>query len=274
MAERAKPGGWAGQACLVTGASRGIGREIARQLAESGARVALAGRDSGALESAVRACRERAGDATAAIAVRGDVSVAGDCRELVRATVGAFGGLDLLVNNAGISMLAPFEGLEDPEVLGRVMDVNYMGAVRCTHAALPYLVAARGRIVALASLTALAGVPTRSGYAASKHAMAGFFDSLRIELAPRGVSVTVAYPGFVDTGIRERAIGHGDGRGEGPAAGRTMSAEECARRVLTAAGARRRQVRMTWRGAVGPWLRLLAPGLVDRIAARAVGWPP
>ncbi|MFO7587072.1 MAG: SDR family oxidoreductase [Gemmatimonadota bacterium] len=209
-----------------------------------------------------------------AIVVPTDVSVPADCRRLAEATVEAFGRLDLLVNNAGISMLAPFGEVEDPETLARVMDVNYMGAVRCTHAALPQLAASGGRLVAVASLTALAGVPGRSGYAASKHAMAGFFDSLRIELASRGVSVTVAYPGFVDTGIRERAVGTGRGRGEGIAAGKMMAADECARRILEAAADRRREVRMTWRGALAPWLRLLAPRLVDRMAARAVGWPP
>lgn len=260
-----------GRAAIVTGASRGIGREIALGLARAGARVALAGRDEAALAGVAREVRELG---ATALPVRADVTVPADCRDLVAAAAGVFGRLDLLVANAGISMLAPFEQVEDPELLARVMDVNWMGAVRCTHAALPHLVAAGGRIVAVASLTALAGVPGRSGYAASKHAMRGFYDSLRIELAPRGVSVTVAYPGFVETGIRERAIGQGTGRGKGLGTGTVMPAEECARRILAAAAARSREARMTWRGTLGPWLRLLAPRFVDRMAAKAVGWPP
>ena len=260
-----------GRVAIVTGASRGIGREIVLGLARAGARVTLAARDETAL---ARVAREVADLGSTAIVVRTDVTDAADCRRLVEASVEAFGRVDLLVANAGVSMLAAFEEVEDPEVLARVMDVNWMGSVRCAHAALPHLVAAGGRIAAVASLTGLAGVPGRSGYAASKHAMRGFFDSLRIELAPRGVSVTVAYPGFVETGIRERALGRGSGRGAAPAVGRVMAADECARRILEAAAERRRETRMTWRGALAPWLRLVAPGLVDRMAAKAVGWPP
>lgn len=260
-----------GRAAIVTGASRGIGREIALALARAGGRVSLAARGEDALAGVAREVRDLG---SSAIVVPTDVTEPAACRRLVAATVEAFGRLDLLVANAGVSMLAAFEDVEDPEVLARLMDVNWMGAVRCAHAALPHLVAAGGRIVAVSSLTALAAVPGRSGYVASKHAMRGFFDSLRIELAPRGVSVTVAYPGFVETGMRERVLGHGAGRGTGPAAGTAMTAAECARRILEAAADRRRETRMTWRGTLGPWLRLMAPRLVDRVAARAVGWPP
>ena len=102
---------------------------------------------------------------------------------MVERTVAAFGRIDTLVNNAGATMWARFEDIDDMAILARIMQVNYMGAVYCTHYALPHLKASRGRLVGIASLTALVGVPTRSGYAASKHAMRGFFDSLRIELA-------------------------------------------------------------------------------------------
>ena len=124
----------------------------------------------------------------------------------------------------------------------------------------------------MSSLTGKTGVPTRTGYAASKHAMAGFFDSLRIELADDGVSVTVVYPGFVATGVRRHAVGP-DGRplGESPVQeARVMTADECARRTLEAAGRRRREVVMTARGKVGQWLRLVAPGVTDGMARRAV----
>lgn len=256
---------FADRAVLVTGASRGIGREMALQLARGGARVALMARGPDALQEAVAACRDTG---ARALGIAGDVSMEADCAAAVRRTCAELGGLDMLIANAGISMLARFEDLEDVEPLERVMRVNYLGAVYCAAHALPHLLTSRGRIVAVSSLTGLTGVPTRTGYAASKHAMRGFFDSLRIEVRQRGVSVTVAYPGFVATGIRERAVGMGPGRGPG----RAMSASDCARRILVAAARRHREVVMTPKGRLGLWLKLVAPGLVDRIAARSVGF--
>ena len=178
----------------------------------------------------------------------------------------------MLVANAGISMWARFDALKDCTALERIMQVNYFGAVYCTFHALPHLKRWRGRIVGISSLTGKTGVPTRTGYAASKHAMAGFFDSLRIELAPRGVTVTVIYPGFVATGVRRHAFGP-DGKplGDSPVReGEVMSAEECARITLDAAAKRKREVVMTLRAKVGQWLRLVAPGRTDGIAKRAI----
>jgi len=252
---------------LITGASRGIGRAMALQVATRGSRLSLTGRDLQCLESVAAECRA-AGAET--LVTPGDVGIETDVRLVVNRTVERFGVIDLLVCNAGISMVCPFLELDDSEAIETLIRVNYLGSVYFTRHALPHLVRTRGRIVAVASLSALTGVPTRSGYAASKAAMATFFDSLRIELVGQGVSVTIAYPGFVDTGIRERAAGSGDGRG--PRAVRIMSADECARRILDAARDRRREVVMTGRGKAGRWLRLIVPGLVDRIAARAVGW--
>jgi short-subunit dehydrogenase len=126
--------------------------------------------------------------------------------------------------------------------------------------------------VAVSSLTGKAGVPTRSGYAASKHALVGVFDSLRIELAVSGVSVTIIYPDFVATETRQRAFGP-DGKplGASPVQeGRVMTAEECARRIVKAAARRRREEIMGLRGKIGQWIKLIAPGLVDRIALRAI----
>ncbi|MFQ5529966.1 MAG: SDR family oxidoreductase [Gemmatimonadota bacterium] len=259
---------FAAEVFLITGASRGIGRAVALRLAGPGTRLSLTGRDVPALESVAAACRDAG---ASALVTAGDVGDPGDVAAVVQDTADRFGGVDVLVCNAGVSMVSPFEDLPDPRAIEQLIRVNYLGSVYCVQACLPHLIRARGRIVAVASLSALTGVPTRTGYAASKAAMATFFDSLRIELAHHGVSVTVAYPGFVDTGIRERATGTGEGRGQG--AGRIMTADECARRIINAARVRRREVVMTARGKLGRWLRLIAPRLVDRIAARAVGWP-
>jgi short-subunit dehydrogenase len=138
--------------------------------------------------------------------------------------------------------------------------------------ALPRLRDSRGQIVVVSSLTGLTGVPTRSGYAASKHALHGFFDSLRIELRGSGVGVTIACPDFVRSEIHRRAIG-ADGQSLGTTPmreGKIMSAEECARRILKAARERRRLAILSLRGKLGRWVNLVAPGIIDRIAARAI----
>jgi short-subunit dehydrogenase len=137
---------------------------------------------------------------------------------------------------------------------------------------LPYLKQTQGRIVAVSSLAGKNGVPTRSGYAASKHAVAGFFDTLRIELADDGISVTVIYPGFVSTEIRKRAFGaDGISLGESPVREtEVMTAETCARLIVPAIARRQRELVMTLRGKVGQWLKLIAPRFVDRIAQKAI----
>lgn len=255
---------------VLTGASSGIGRELARQFALQGARLVLASRSRERLEEVARQALELgAGDA---IVVPTDVTNAHDCRELIDRTVASLGGLDVLINNAGVSQWARFDEISDLSVFERLMKVNYLGAVWCTHAALPHLSASRGRIVAVSSLAGLTGVPTHSGYAATKHAMTGFFESLRVELAGTGVTVTLVHPGFVSSEIRRNALGPDGTALEGRARGngRVMSVEQCARLIVGATLRRKRQVVMTWRGKAGRWAKLIAPAFVDRIAARAI----
>lgn len=254
---------------VITGASKGIGAELARQLAAKGAKLVLAARNERELEAVAEQCRKIG---AAVVAVRADVAVERDCQSIVAGAAVAFGRIDTLVNNAGMTMWARFEDIADLSILEQIMRVNYMGAVYCTHHALPHLGESRGLIVGISSLAGRTGVPTRTGYAASKHAMAGFFDSLRIELADSGVGVTMIYPGYVATGIRENATGP-DGKPimVSPVKEReVMGVEECTRRIVRAIERREREVVMTARGKIGLWLKLLAPSLVDRIARRAV----
>jgi short-subunit dehydrogenase len=256
----------AGNVVVITGASKGIGAELARQLAAKGANLVLSARDLAALECVARECRALGARAQV---VGADVAVDADCRRLIEQSVASFGRIDTLVNNAGATLWARFADMSDVTNIGRIMQVNYMGAVYCTHYALPHLLASRGRIVGVASLTGLTGVPTRSGYAASKHAMRGFFDSLRIELDGTGVTVTMIYPGFVATGIRDNFSAR-DGDVERVDPTTVMSVEECARQSVRAIERRSRELIMTARGKLGPWIKLIAPRLVDRIARRAV----
>ena len=254
---------------IITGSSSGIGEELAYRLAEQGAKLALAARRKELLESVKSECEKRGGQA---VAVPTDVGEQAQCESLMRETVAAFGGIDILVNNAGISMWAMFDEVTDLSIFEKIMRVNYLGSVYCTHFALPHLKAARGQIIGISSLTGKNGVPTRSGYAASKHAMVGFFDTLRIELADAGVAVTMVYPDFVATETRKRAF-RGDGQpvGDSPVReGEIMSVEKCVDMMLPDIEKRKRELVMTPRAKIGQYIKPFAPGLIDRIAKRAI----
>ncbi|HGY55246.1 MAG TPA: SDR family oxidoreductase [Caldithrix abyssi] len=254
---------------VLTGASAGIGKELAMQLARQGACLSLAARHADRLEEVGEQCRQLGAKA---ITVPTDVADKKQCEQLIERTVQEYGRIDTLVNNAGITMWALFEDIEDLSLLENIMQVNFFGSVYCTYYALPYIKKNKGRIVGVASLTGKTGVPTRSGYAASKHAMAGFFDSLRIELSGSGVSVTMVFPGFVATDIRERAIdGKGNPLEKSPLPEEEMMpVEKCANIIVEAMENRKREVVMTTRGKIGVWLKLIAPALVDKIARRAI----
>jgi short-subunit dehydrogenase len=257
------------KAVIITGASSGIGRELAYQLAKQGAWLSLAARNGERLATVARECQARGGKA---VAILTDVSEQVQCAKLIQQTVDHYQRIDMLVNNAGITMWADFEEVLDMGFYEQMMRVNYLGSVYCTYYALPFLKKTQGRIVGISSLGGKNGLPKRSGYVASKHAMTGFFDSLRIEIADYGISVTMIYPGFVATETRERALG-ADGKSIGKSPVRedeAMTAEDCVQLIIQAAAARRRELVMTWRGKIGLWLKLIAPGLVDRIAQKAI----
>ncbi|MDH3914737.1 MAG: SDR family oxidoreductase [Chromatiales bacterium] len=254
---------------VITGASEGIGRALALALAPQRPKLVVSARSRERLASLAEECRLLGAEA---IAVATDVTDERQCQELIGKTVDAYGRIDTLIANAGATMWTRLDELEQPGVLEQVMAVNYFGAAYCTRAALPFLKQTRGRIVAVASVAGLTGVPERTGYSASKHAMVGFFDSLRIELADTGVTVTVIAPDFVVSQIHRRAMG-GDGQplGETPMQeSKIMTAEQCARLIVDAMEKRRRLLITSLRGRLGRWFKLFAPGLIDRIASRAI----
>jgi NAD(P)-dependent dehydrogenase (short-subunit alcohol dehydrogenase family) len=229
----------------------------------------LAARDAQALAEVADACRKKGADA---IAVPTDVALEADCRRLIDRAQETFGRLDVLIPNAGQDMWARLDEITDTSVFERLMRVNYLGAAWLAHRALPALKAAKGRIVVVSSLAGLTGVPTRTGYCATKHALHGFFDALRVELAGTGVTVTIVCPDFVVSEIHKRALGPaGQPLGKSPMAeAKIMSTAEAARRILEAARRRKRLAFLTARGHWGRWVRLVAPGLIDGIAARSV----
>ena len=224
---------------------------------------------SQAPRAASKNCRLRGGKA---IIVPTDVAKEENCKELIERTVEEYGRIDTLVNNAGISMWALFDEVEELDIFEKIMRVNYLGSVYCTHYALPHLKETQGRLVAVSSLTGKTGVPTRSGYAASKHAMVGFFDTLRIELMDTGITVTISYPDFVATDIRNLALGvDGNPVMDTPVQeDKIMTVETSVRSLLRAMEKRKREDIQTARGGFGQWLKLIAPGLIDRIAQRAI----
>lgn len=258
-----------GRGIVLTGASEGIGRALALALAARKARLVLAARDASRLESLARECRAAGGEAHA---VPTDVANAQDCEWLIAESVRALGGIDVLVNNAGITMWSRFDALRDLEIFERLLEVNYLAPVRLTSLALPHLKQSKGLMVAVASLAGLTGVPERTAYAGSKHALIGFCDSLRIELAGSGVDVCVVAPDFVVTETHKRAMGpDGEPLGASPMQqSKIMTAEDCAARIVRGIERRERLVLMTARGRLGRWLKLIAPSLIDRIAAKAI----
>ena len=257
---------------IITGGSDGIGAEMARQLAASGragVALVLAARNRAALESVAGECSALGAQT---LVVPTDVAVQQQCRELVDAAVARFGRIDALVNNAGRSAHALFEEVHDLGWYEELMRINLWGAVWCTHAALPHLKASRGSIVAVSSLAGLVGVPGRTAYGATKFAMTGFFEALRLELKAAGVSVTTAFPGVVATRIRHHGF-NAAGKPAGASAlkeDNAMPVEECARLIVDGMNRRKREVVMTLKGKIGRFIKLVAPALVDKLALAAL----
>jgi short-subunit dehydrogenase len=255
---------------VITGASAGIGRALALVLAPERAKLVLAARNASRLEETAARCRALGAET---LVVPTDITHSQECRNLIEQAAARFGRLDVLVNNAALAMWARFDELADTSGIEDIMRVNYLGGVYCTHYALSHLKRTRGLVVALASIAGLVGVPKMSGYAASKHAVIGFYESLRIELADSGVGVTIVAPDFVQSEILARAL---DAEGQPLALSplnqtRLPTAESCARRIVKAMDRRERLVLTSLRSKWARWGRLLLPKLVDRIAAASVG---
>ncbi len=193
-----------GKTVVITGAAGGIGSALARRFARGGARLGLLDRDLGGVQALAAALGGQA------VPVRCDVTNWADCQQAVQTVVAAHGGIDILINNAGITHLSRFAET-DISVFRTVMDINFFGAIHCTKATLAALIARRGLVVIMSSVAGFAPLAGRSGYAASKHALHGLFESLRGEMQASGVRVMMVCPGFTNTGIGAHALG-GDGR--------------------------------------------------------------
>lgn len=249
---------------IVTGASSGIGKALAERYHRAGSHTVLAARSTDKLK-AIASEMDQIGEGET-LCVSTDVSKQADCENLIAQTIEKFGRIDVLVNNAGISMRALVKDLE-VSVIEQVMQINFFGTVYCTHAALPHLLKSKGSIVGVSSIAGYRGLPARSGYSASKFAMHGFLESLRTELLESGVHVLVACPGFTASNIRKVALtGDGSAQGDTPLKEqKLMTAEEVADRIFQSVARRKRTLVLTRQGKMTVLLNKLFPKFMDRM---------
>ena len=246
-----------GQTVAITGASGGLGRELAQQAAQRGARLALMARN----ETKLSELANELGDDV--LVFTGDVTSAEDAKKFIEATVEKFGALDQLIANAGQSMWADFDQIEDIDLFRQLMEVNFMGVVHCIHPAIDALKKSGGQVVIVSSIQSKFGVPAHSAYGASKHAIEGLVDSLRFELADSGINFMVVYPHWIrGTGMRENALGP-DGEAVGDRklshSNSSIPADVCARKILDALPRRRESLFIPEKLKYLPALKLLLP---------------
>lgn len=253
---------------LITGASSGIGRALAFAFGRQQATIVICARRVDSLETV---SQELTQSGIENLCLQADVSVESDVKNLIDTTVQRYGRLDILINNAGITMRSMVLDM-DPDVIRKVMDINFMGTVYSTRYALPHILKTKGSIVGISSIAGYRGLPVRSGYSASKFAMNGFLEALRTELLHTGVHVLVACPGFTTSNIRFSAL-----NSEGQVAGETvrdeskmMSAEECADHILKAVQRRKRDLVLTAQGKLVVFLNKLFPGFTDRMVYKTL----
>ena len=255
-----------GATVVVSGAGNGLGRALALRFARGGARIVALDRDTGAVAAVAD---ELAQAGFEALGCSCDVTDAGACQAAIEATVARFGRIDVLVNNAGISHRSAFAATETA-VLRRVIEVNLFGAINLTRPALPALKQAHGLIVAVSSVAGYTPLIARTGYAASKHALHGFFGSLRTELAPDGIDVMMVCPSFIATGIEKNALGPGGGAATHAqvVVGRRLQSDDVADRVFRGAERSSRLLLIGRTARIAWWVSRLAPSLYERIMAR------
>ncbi len=258
-----KEDGMKNKVVVITGASSGIGKALAYAFAAHGASLFIGARSNEKLEQIVSEIKSGGGEAAFSAV---DVSVENDCKNFILNAKETFGKIDVLINNAGISMRALFVDTA-PDVLKRVMAVNFWGTVYCTKYALPFLLETKGSVVAVSSVAGIKGLPGRTGYSASKFAIHGFMESLRIENRKTGLHVMMAYPGFTASNIRNTAlVADGSEQGKSPLEeGKIMSAEEVAEHIYRSVKKRKMSMVLTAEGKLTVFLSKFFTGFLDKL---------
>lgn len=246
---------------VVTGGTDGIGKALVRELLSHGAKVATCGRDHDRLYEL-----QSTHPSSPLHTMVCDVSNEQDCRRFIESTVKVFGSIHTLINNAGISMRGLFKDLE-LEVIKKVMDINFYGTVYCTKIALPYIIKEKGAIAGISSVGGYRGLPGRTGYSASKFAMQGFLECLRVEMIDEGVHVMWVAPGFTSSGIRNRALNDkGETQEKNPMdESKMMPPTEVATRVLQALKNKKRTLWLTFLTKETIFMNKFFPGIADRL---------
>jgi len=249
---------------VITGGTDGIGKALVDALLAQGAKVATCGRHHDKLYKL-----QSEYPSYPLHTVVADVSSENDCRHFIESTMKVFGGIDILINNAGISMRALFKDAE-VDVTRKLMDINFFGAVYCTKYAINSLIERKGTIVGISSIAGYRGLPGRSGYSASKFALQGWLESLKTELAGDGVHVMWISPGFTSSNIRNTALNsQGQRQEENPMdEGKMMTAEECARHILKAIKNKKRSLVMTFTGKETVFMQKFFPSLADKLVRK------
>lgn len=252
-----------GKVAIVTGASSGLGAVLAEELAKAGVHLALFARREDKLMATAARCRTLG---ARVVTVVGDVTRVDDCRHVVTEAVTEYGRVDYFMAIAGISMWAKFEEVEDVGVFRKLMETNYLGVVNGVHAVLPEIKKTKGMIVAISSIQGKIGVPLHTGYVASKHAVLGFFEALRIELDGTGVAILTVLPHWLrGTDLRQNAFGkNGEALGESSLSHNkeSISLEDCSVAILKAMKKRKRELVIPWKLRALPWLNLINPRIV------------
>ena len=264
--------GFVDKVVIITGASSGIGKACAYEFARMGAKVVLAARRENELKIIENEIRQKGVEC---LSVKTDVQNINDCRRLIEKTIEIFGKIDILINNAGISMRANFEEL-DLKVIKEIMDTNFFGMVYCTKFALPYLIMQKGTIIGMSSITGLTPLPGRTGYTASKHAMDGFLNTLRLENQSKGLHVLIVHPNFTTSNIRKLALDkNGRSQIDSPRdEAKMMSAEKVAQIIAFATLNREKDLVLTYEGKLFVWLHKNFPGISDRIILNEMAKEP
>jgi len=246
---------------IVTGASSGIGEAVSREFARYGSKVVMAARSVDRLAAIAEEIKAEKGEVSF---IKTDVSIEDDCKRMVEYAVSQYGTVHYLINNAGISMRALFDDV-DLNVLHRLMNVNFWGTVYCTRYALPFLIRNRGSLVGVSSVAGFHGLPGRTGYSASKFAMHGFLETIRIENLKKGLHVMIIAPGFTATEIRKHAlIADGSEQGESPRNEEKLkSPEYVARWILKGIRKKKRNKLLTWDGRLTALFQRIIPEVVD-----------
>lgn len=249
---------------VITGGSDGIGKALTEAFLKKGAKVATCGRNQQKLDNLVNENQD-----LPLFTMIADVSKEDDCKNFINSAIEKFGGIDILINNAGISMRALFKDT-DLTTLKNVMDINFWGTVYCTKYAMNSIMERKGTIVGVSSIAGYRGLPGRSGYSASKYAVNGWLEALRTELLETGVNVMWVCPGFTASNIRNVALNkEAKPQGESPMdEGKMMTAEECARHILHAIEKRKRTLVLTFNGKQTVFMNKFFPGLADKLVRK------